>query len=93
MAERLKAPVLKFGSRGLSDRLRSDNAFSGSGFDLTMIAGLVADSNGELLGMGSYQGEGDRRDQIVYVRVRAEDARRTADMLTDNGFTVVAIHQ
>jgi len=43
--------------------------------------------------MGSYEGEGDRRDQIVYVRVRTEDARRTADMLTDNGFAVVAIHQ
>jgi len=82
--------VLGTAEEGVS---RIDLAFGGSGFDLTMIAGLVADSNGELLGMGSYQGEGDRRDQIVYVRVRAEDARRTADMLTDNGFTVVAIHQ
>jgi len=84
------AEVLGTAEEGVS---RIDLAFGGSGFDLTMIAGLVADSNGELLGMGSYEGEGDRRDQIVYVRVRTEDARRTADMLTNNGFTVVAIHQ
>jgi len=82
--------VLGTAEEGVS---RIDLAFGGSGFDLTMIAGLVADSNGELLGMGSYEGEGDRKDQIVYVRVRTEDARRTADMLTNNGFTVVAIHQ
>ncbi|MGO9059638.1 MAG: CBS domain-containing protein [Candidatus Binataceae bacterium] len=84
------AEVLGTTEEGVS---RIDLAFSGSGFDLTMIAGLVADSNGELLGMGSYEGEAGRKDQIVYVRVRTEDARRTADMLTNNGFTVVAIHQ
>ena len=37
--------------------------------------------------MGTYEGEGDRKDQIFYLRVRTEDARRTADMLTEQGGT------
>lgn len=60
---------------------RIDLAFTGSSFDLTMIAGLVGLASGEVLGMGTYEGEGDRKDQIFYVRVRTEDARRIADML------------
>jgi acetoin utilization protein AcuB len=72
---------------------RIDLAFSGNSFDLVTIAELVGLSGGEVLGMGSYEGESGRKDQIVYVRVRTENARRTADMLTDQGFTVVAIHQ
>ncbi len=72
---------------------RIDLAFSGDSFDLAMIAELVAQSSGEVLGMGSYEGERDRKDQIFYLRVRTEDARRTARMLTEQGFSVVAIHQ
>jgi len=72
---------------------RIDLAFRGDSFDLVMIAQLVGQSNGEVLGMGTYEGEGSRKDQIVYLRVRTEDARRTADMLTDRGFSVVAIHR
>jgi len=72
---------------------RIDLAFSGNSFDLAMIAELVGLSSGEVLGMGAYPGEGDRKDQIFYLRVRTEDARRTGDMLTEQGFTVVAIHQ
>jgi acetoin utilization protein AcuB len=84
------AQVLGTAEEGVS---RIDLVFSGSTFDLAMIASLVGQSNGEMLGMGTYEGAGDRRDQIFYVRVRAADARRVADMLTENDFTVVAIHQ
>jgi acetoin utilization protein AcuB len=65
----------------------------GTSFDLVTVAELIGASGGEVLGMGSYEGAKGRKDQIVYVRVRTEDARRTADMLTEQGFTVVAIHQ
>jgi acetoin utilization protein AcuB len=82
--------VLGTAEEGVS---RIDLAFSGNSFDLATITQLVALSSGEVLGMGTYEGEGDRKDQIFYLRVRTEDARRTADMLTDQGFTVVAIHQ
>jgi len=82
--------VLGTAEEGVS---RIDLAFSGNSFDLATIAELVGLSSGEVLGMGTYEGEGDRKDQIFYLRIRTEDARRTADMLTDQGFTVVAIHQ
>jgi len=82
--------VLGTAEEGVS---RIDLTFSGNSFDLAMIAELVGLSSGEVLGMGTYAGEGDRKDQIFYLRVRTEDARRTADMLTGQGFTVVAIHQ
>jgi acetoin utilization protein AcuB len=82
--------VLGTAEEGVS---RIDLAFSGNSFDLATIAELVGMSSGEVLGMGSYEGEGGRKDQIFYLRVRTEEARRTADMLTEQGFTVVAIHQ
>jgi len=84
------AEVLGTAEEGVS---RIDLVFSGSSFDLAMIAGLVGQSNGELLGMGTYENEGDRGGRIFYIRVRTEDAGRVADMLTENDFTVVAIHQ
>jgi len=82
--------VLGTSEEGVS---RIDLTFSGDSFDLVVIAQLVGMSNGEVLGMGTYEGEGGRKDQIIYLRVRTEDARRTADMLTDRGFSVVAIHR
>jgi acetoin utilization protein AcuB len=82
--------VLGTAEEGVS---RIDFTFSGNSFDLATIAELVGLSSGEVLGMGTYEGEGDRKDQIFYLRLRTEDARRTADMLTEQGFTVVAIHQ
>lgn len=84
------AAVLGTAEEGVS---RIDLAYTGSSFDLAMIAELAAQVSGEVLGMGTYEGEGNRKDQIVYIRVRTEDARRVADLLTEQGFSVVAIHQ
>ena len=47
--------VLGSSEEGVS---RIDLAFSGESFDLVMIAQLVGMSNGEVLGMGTYEGEG-----------------------------------
>jgi acetoin utilization protein AcuB len=63
--------VLGTAEEGVS---RIDLAFSGNSFDLATIAELVGLSSGEVLGMGMYAGEGDRKDQIFYLRVRTEDA-------------------
>jgi acetoin utilization protein AcuB len=71
---------------------RIDLEFSGNSFDLMMISSLVGQMSGELLGMGTYESRGDSGKQLVYVRVRAENADRIADMLTDNDFTVAGIH-
>jgi acetoin utilization protein AcuB len=84
------AKVLGTAEEGVS---RIDLAFSGTSFDLATIASLVGQSSGEMLGMGSYEGETDGEAKIIYVRVRSEDAQRIADMLKDNDFSVVAIHQ
>jgi acetoin utilization protein AcuB len=80
--------VLGTAEEGVS---RIDLTFNGGSFDLAMIAQLVGLSSGEVLGMGTYEG-GDRGGRIFYVRVRSEDVRGIADMLTDNGFNVVAVH-
>ena len=65
------AEVLGTAEEGVA---RIDLAFAGSSFDLAIIAQLVALSNGEVLRMGTYKGGSGRRDQTVYVRVRADDA-------------------
>lgn len=80
--------VLGTAQEGVS---RLDLVFGGDTFDLSMIANLVSQTSGELLGMGSYESE-DRPDQIVYLRVRSRDAHDLARMLNENGFKVVAIH-
>jgi hypothetical protein len=43
--------------------------------------------------MGTYESKSGRRDQTIYVRVRADDAQRVAEILTENNFSVVAIHE
>jgi len=80
--------VLGTGEEGVS---RIDLAFTGSSFDLAMIAELVGLSSGEVLGMGSYKG--GHKGQTVYVRVRSDDAKRIAGMLDKNNFIVLGIHQ
>jgi acetoin utilization protein AcuB len=80
--------VLGTAEEGVS---RIDLAFNGNSFDLAMIAQLIGLSSGELLGMGTYDG-GNRGGRVFYVRVRSEDARGIADMLTENNFNVIAIH-
>ena len=82
--------VLGTAEEGVS---RIDLAFTGNSFDVATIAHLIGLSGGEVLGMGTYAGENDRRDQVFYIRVRAEDAREIANLLTEKGFTVVAIHR
>lgn len=73
--------------------VRIDLSLEGDGSELATVAQLVAQENGEILGMGTYRDdplEGGGR--VVYLRLRAADAKRVAQMLTDQNFTVRAIH-
>lgn len=86
---RALAEVLGTTQEGVS---RIDLAFSGNSLDLAVIAQLAGQANGEVLGMGTYAGDGVSGHQTFYLRIRTDDARRIAQMLTENGFNVVAIH-
>ncbi len=82
------ASVLGVAEEGVS---RIDLDFAGDSFDLVRIVGLIGLSSGEVLGMGTY--DRDRKKPVVYIRVRTEDAKRVANMLTEQGFSVLSIHQ
>jgi len=61
--------------------------------ELAMVAQLVAQENGEILGMGAYQDEGkEGRRTVTYLRLRCDDANRVARMLTEKNYNVLAIH-
>ena len=58
-----------------------------------MVAQLVAQENGEILGMGVYQDEGkEGRRKMTYLRLRSADANRVARMLTEKNYNVISIH-
>jgi acetoin utilization protein AcuB len=72
---------------------RIDLSLEGDSSELFTIVQLVAQENGEILGMGTYPGdptEGEGR--VAYLRLRAADANRVAQMLTEKNFTVLTIH-
>ncbi len=61
--------------------------------ELAMVAQLVAQENGEILGMGVYQDEGkEGRPKMTYLRLRSADANRVARMLTEKNYNVISIH-
>ncbi len=72
---------------------RIDLSLEGDSSELATIAQLVAQENGEILGMGTYRGEPtEGRGKVVYLRLRAADASRVARMLRDKNFTVLTVH-
>jgi acetoin utilization protein AcuB len=85
------AELLGTAEEGVS---RIDLALSGDPGEMAQIAQLVAGESGEILGMGTYH---DRLEsgprEVLYVRLRSADANRVARMLTEQNFTILAIHQ
>ena len=70
-----------------------DLSLEGDSSELATIAQLVAQENGEILGMGTYRREPtEGRGKVVYLRLRAADANRVARMLSDKNFTVLTVH-
>jgi acetoin utilization protein AcuB len=68
-------------------------SLEGDSSELATIAQLVAQENGEILGMGTYRGEPtEGRGRVAYLRLRAADASRVARMLSDKNFTVLSVH-
>jgi acetoin utilization protein AcuB len=84
------ADVLGAMEEGVS---RIDLSLEGDGSELATVAQLVAQENGEILGMGTYRDEPmEGRGRVVYLRLRSADANRVARMLTDKNFTVRSVH-
>ena len=72
---------------------RIDLSLDGDSSELSTIVQLVAQENGEILGIGTYRGDPtEGKDRVVYLRLRAADANRVAKMLTDKNFTVLTVH-
>jgi len=72
---------------------RIDLSLDGDSSELSTIVQLVAQENGEILGIGTYQGDPtEGKGRVVYLRLRAADANRVAKMLTDKNFTVLTVH-
>jgi hypothetical protein len=84
------AEVLGGTQEGVS---RIDLALDGDSSELSMVVQLVTQENGEILGMGSYQGESkESRRKVTYLRLRSADANRVARMLTEKNCNVLSIH-
>lgn len=84
------AELLGTSEEGVS---RIDLALSGDPGEMAEIGQLVAGESGEVLGMGTYQDQlesGPRK--VLYVRLPSADADRVARMLTEQNFTVLAVH-
>ena len=73
---------------------RINLSLEGDGSELATVVQLVAEENGEILGMGTYRGEPmEGRGKVVYLRLRSQaDANRVARMLSDKNFTVLTVH-
>lgn len=72
---------------------RLDLSLEKDSSELATVAQLVAEENGEILGMGTYRGEPtEGRGKVVYLRLRAADASRVARMLSEKNFTVLTVH-
>jgi len=71
---------------------RIDLGLDGDSSELAMVAQLVTQENGEILGMGSYRDEDKEGRKVTYLRLRSADANRVARMLTEKNYNVLSIH-
>lgn len=70
---------------------RIDLATEGDAFEMSSAVQLIAGEIGQVMGAGTYRADWDG-SQVSYVRVPSAEARRVADMLTEKGFKVLAVH-
>ena len=70
---------------------RIDLATEGDAFEMASAIQLIAGEIGQVMGAGTYRADWDE-SQVSYVRVPSTEARRVADMLTEKGFKVLAVH-
>ena len=70
---------------------RIDLLLEGEGRDLASASTTVSEQDGEVLGVGTYREKwGD--SPVCYLRLRAADPERIADVLKQRGFTVLGVH-
>jgi len=70
---------------------RIDLALNGEAFEMNSALQLISGEIGQVMGAGTYRADWDG-SQVSYVRVPTTEARRVADMLTEKGFKVLAVH-
>jgi acetoin utilization protein AcuB len=71
--------------------VRLDVVLEGDHYDLSGISRVVAQSGGEVLGLGLHPDRWDERP-VVFLRMRADDPAGIADALAEHGYLVLGIH-
>lgn len=70
---------------------RIDLLLEGEGYDLTGAAKTIAEEGGEILGVGTYR-ERWGKSPVFYLRLRAANPARIADVLKERSYTVLGVH-
>jgi acetoin utilization protein AcuB len=70
---------------------RIDLAIDGDAFEMSSVVQLISGEIGQVVGAGTYRADWGE-SQVSYVRVPSAEAKRIADMLTEKGFKVLAVH-
>ncbi|HYB90508.1 MAG TPA: CBS domain-containing protein [Candidatus Binataceae bacterium] len=70
---------------------RIDLNLAGEMGETAEVIGLIGPDVGAVLGVGTYRADWDG-SQVCYIRIRSGAARRVADILTENGYKVLAVH-
>jgi acetoin utilization protein AcuB len=73
------------------DTVRIDLVLDGEGHDLAEASGIIARAGGEIFGVGTYR-EHWAESPICYIRMRAEQPERLAEVLKEKGYTVLGLH-
>ncbi len=78
---------------GASDEstIRIDLLLEGEGYDLADASKTVAEEGGEILGVGTYR-ERWGESPVCYLRMRAADPERLAEVLKKRGYSVLGVH-
>lgn len=70
---------------------RIDLLLEGEGYDLTGASKTIAEEGGEILGVGTYR-ERWGKSPVFYLRLRAANPARIADVLKERSYTVLGVH-
>ena len=61
------------------------------GHDLALASKTIAESGGEILGVGTYREKWDE-SRVCYLHLRAADPNSLADVLKEKGYTILGVH-
>ena len=70
---------------------RIDLLLEGEGHNLGSASKIMAENGGEILGVGTYRDKWDD-SSVCYLRLRANEPDRLAELLKAEGFSVLGVH-